>query len=189
MYLIGMSLVICIGIPFLSILLVAVLVYCLVCKPRMKSIVNESDVSIARQRYATLERECIQSYTDMLGGLSLVRTSPSAKEWFTRRFDDILGERATTCVSCLRTDESSLLRTNLVGSAMYGLVAFAAVLGRHNLTAGYAGYLMANACYFSFCVTFVTIYFRVLCEVARKRDLLMHLIRSVPQEGPHVLAL
>eukprot|EP00746_Dinoflagellata_sp_MGD_P156563 gnl/MRDRNA2_/MRDRNA2_85876_c0_seq2.p1 gnl/MRDRNA2_/MRDRNA2_85876_c0~~gnl/MRDRNA2_/MRDRNA2_85876_c0_seq2.p1 ORF type:complete len:1354 (+),score=204.16 gnl/MRDRNA2_/MRDRNA2_85876_c0_seq2:461-4063(+) len=172
----------CVGNPYLSIFFGGLLLYFLGCK---KSSRNGNNIPALRQRHGALERECVQSYTDMLGGLSVVRTAQSSKDWFTGQFHGILSESAFTCLHCLNADESSLFRTNLIGTLTYGAICVGVVWGKDggNLTVGYSGLMITNGCFMCFVMNILSTQFLVLRDVARKRDQLMHLIQSVPQEG------
>ncbi|CAE8723020.1 unnamed protein product [Polarella glacialis] len=180
------AITVCVGFPPFVVVVVgiAVVVYLL-----MRQL--GGNVKGARLAESDLRRASLQHYTETLNGLVLVRTFPGASGWFLHRFDELLNARAASQVELVEYDASVLFRLNLTAAVFYGSACFAIVFGRElfDLKPSFAGFIMANACFFFHTLSFFSEQTMGLLEVARERESVQLLLRDIPQEaGAHEMA-
>ncbi|CAE8611257.1 unnamed protein product, partial [Polarella glacialis] len=177
------AITVCVGFPpfVVVVVVIAVVVYLL-----MRRL--GGNLKGARLAENDLRRASLQHYTETLHGLVLVRTFPGASGWFLHRFDELLTARAARQEELAVYDASVLFRLNLTAAVFYGSACFAIVLGRElfDLKPGFAGFIMANACFFFHVLSCFSEQTTGLLEVARERESVQLLLRDIPQEaGAH----
>ncbi|CAE8629201.1 unnamed protein product [Polarella glacialis] len=177
------AITVCVGFPpfVVVVVVIAVVVYLL-----MRRL--GGNLKGARLAENDLRRASLQHYTETLHGLVLVRTFPGASGWFLHRFDELLTARAARQEELAVYDASVLFRLNLTAAVFYGSACFAIVLGRElfDLKPGFAGFIMANACFFFHVLSCFSEQTIGLLEVARERESVQLLLRDIPQEaGAH----
>ncbi|CAE8595230.1 unnamed protein product, partial [Polarella glacialis] len=177
------AITVCVGFPpfVVVVVVIAVVVYLL-----MRRL--GGNLKGARLAENDLRRASLQHYTETLHGLVLVRTFPGASGWFLHRFDELLTARAARQEELAVYDASVLSRLNLTAAVFYGSACFAIVLGRElfDLKPGFAGFIMANACFFFHVLSCFSEQTIGLLEVARERESVQLLLRDIPQEaGAH----
>ncbi|CAE8738948.1 unnamed protein product [Polarella glacialis] len=177
------AITVCVGFPpfVVVVVVIAVVVYLL-----MRRL--GGNLKGARLAENDLRRASLQHYTETLHGLVLVRTFPGASGWFLHRFDELLTARAARQEELAVYDASLLFRLNLTAAVFYGSACFAIVLGRElfDLKPGFAGFIMANACFFFHVLSCFSEQTIGLLEVARERESVQLLLRDIPQEaGAH----
>jgi len=143
----------------------------------------------ARTRAASMRRQSLQQYMETLGGLTVVRVFPGARAVFARRFDDLVEHRAGAQAICAHSDEMKLMSLSIAGAVTYAAAAAGTVIARllWGLSPGFAGFMLTNACCFSILLTLLMAKGQYLFELARERQTVEHLMRSIPQEpqDPH----
>jgi len=129
-----------------------------------------------------LQQDVVHHFTEVLGGIVVIRAFDTPMVWFEQRFDEMVQSRAAVKGGCIRSDELSIQNLTLIGSMFYVGAAAAVVAGRGEVTAGYAGFMIVNACYFT--IAFMASVFQgmLVLDAARAREVLFALCRDVPQE-------
>ncbi|CAE8613247.1 unnamed protein product [Polarella glacialis] len=177
------AITVCIGFPPFVVVVVGIFIVIYLLMRQLGG--NKKDVRLAEN---DLRRASLQHYTETLHGLVLVRAFPGASGWFLHRFDELLNARAASQVELAEDDASVLFRLNLTAAVFYGSACFAIVLGKElfDLKPGFAGFMMANSCFFFHTLSCFSEQAIGLLEVARERESVQLLLRDIPQEaGAH----